>query len=45
MLSFQVYKNVKDLILFWAPLCKGCRDFSSGELYREWNELIGCSPT
>lgn len=44
MLSFQVYRNVKDLIFFWAPLCKGCGDLRSGDLRRGWNEVDGCTP-
>lgn len=42
--SFQVYKRAKEKIAFWAPLCKRCEDLRLGDLVRNWNDVIGCSP-
>lgn len=39
--AYQVYRRVKDMIIFWIRRCKGYEGLPSGSLVRDWQNSIG----
>lgn len=39
--SFQVYRKVKNLLLFWARRCKRCDNDQRRGLLKDWQAAIG----
>lgn len=39
--TWQTYRWSKDMLLFWARICKGYEGLPNGALVRNWDSTIG----
>lgn len=41
--AFQMFRRVRELILFWARRCNGYEGIPNKALLRDWDNITGCS--